>query len=202
MSTKAHILKVDTEIDQKIFSVMFDALLMGHDDWVHSVDWNTSSSNLEIVSASSDKSIMIWTPDTSTNVWTNKAQVGDVGGASLGFYNAIFGRDGRIIGQSYNGSIQFWDCVDGEYTPGIGISGHFGPVKGIEWDPSGMYLVSVSSDETARLIAPWKHDGVESWHEISRPQIHGYPLTCLAFYKSHAYISGADGKSCLIQKKS
>ena len=38
-------------------------------------------------------------------------------------------------------------------------SGHFGPVQDISWEPQGgRFLVSVSSDQTARLLAPWRRE--------------------------------------------
>lgn len=34
----------------------------------------------------------------------------------------------------------------------------------------------------------------ESWHEISRPQIHGYDMSCLAILNSYTFASGAEEK--------
>lgn len=33
-----------------------------------------------------------------------------------------------------------------------------------------------------------------TWHEISRPQIHGYDMQCLAMVGRYQYVSGADEK--------
>jgi elongator complex protein 2 len=65
------------------------------------------------------------------------------------------------------------------------------------WDKhSGRYLLSVSTDQTTRLHAEWKRNEVISWHEIGRPQIHGYEMKCLAFIGSNQqrFVSGADEK--------
>ena len=38
-------------------------------------------------------------------------------------------------------------------------SGHFGPVQDLSWEPNGgKFLLSVSSDQTTRLHAPWKQE--------------------------------------------
>lgn len=36
--------------------------------------------------------------------------------------------------------------------------------------------------------------GRETWHEISRPQIHGYDMQCLAMVGRFRFVSGADEK--------
>lgn len=191
LSTRAHKFKIDSESgENKLYHAQFDSLLMGHEDWVHSVDWKDGE-NLLLASASSDKSIMTWAQDAESKIWVNKKRMGDVGGSTLGFYNVKFVPNG-IVGHSYNGSLHIWDS-DGSNK--IGISGHFGAVKDIAWDSRGDYLVSTSLDETTRLWAPWKRDSErEQWHEISRPQIHGYPLMRIAFYGKHSYICAADEK--------
>lgn len=93
------------------------------------------------------------------------------------------------------------------------MSGHFDSVVDITWEPNdGHYLVSVSSDQTVRLHAMWKQsDQVikiywfsclvtmdtthqNSWYEISRPQIHGYDMHCVAMVTPFLYVSGAEEK--------
>lgn len=43
------------------------------------------------------------------------------------------------------------------------------------------YVVSTSHDQTTRVFAEWKRQGKVTWHEISRPQIHGYDINCVAY---------------------
>lgn len=64
---------------------------------------------------------------------------------------------------------------------------------------SNMYNNTKSSlDQTARLFAPWVRDiegnKVTSWHEMGRPQIHGYDLKCVSFVHDWQYVCGADEK--------
>jgi elongator complex protein 2 len=67
-------------------------------------------------------------------------------------------------------------------------------VKSIAWSRNGAYLLSTSSDQTTRLHAQWKRNGKRSWHEFSRPQIHGYDLNCIDTITDIQFISGADEK--------
>ncbi|XP_068849925.1 elongator complex protein 2 isoform X4 [Capricornis sumatraensis] len=83
-----------------------------------------------------------------------------------------------------------------EWTPEIVISGHFDGVQDLTWDPEGEFIITVGTDQTTRLFAPWKRKDQSqvTWHEIARPQIHGYDLKCLAMISRFQFVSGADEK--------
>ncbi len=80
------------------------------------------------------------------------------------------------------------------------LSGHYGPVQDISWEPTrGAYLLSVSSDQTTRAYAPYVEKGLEEsrdarWCEIGRPQIHGYNMQCVCTLNPALFVSGADEK--------
>lgn len=46
-----------------------------------------------------------------------------------------------------------------EWTPEIVISGHFDGVQDVLWDPEGEFIITVGTDQTTRLFAPWKRKG-------------------------------------------
>lgn len=55
-----------------------------------------------------------------------------------------------------------------------------------------------SLDQTTRLFGPWNRevDGqqVSTWHEMGRPQVHGYDIKCISFVHEWQFVSGADEK--------
>ncbi|KAJ2962988.1 hypothetical protein NQZ79_g1991 [Umbelopsis isabellina] len=218
LSTKAHLFDVYDKdaAAKKRYSIMFEALLMGHDDWVYSVCWERPIAvkdeqgqvkihqPMRILSASSDKSMMIWRPDPDTGVWINEVRVGEIGGNTLGFYGGLFGPDGKhIIAHGSNGSFHLWQNISSNedlnhWVPKVAISGHFGSVESLVWDPQSLFVVSASLDQTCRVFAPWNRkigdDKVSTWHEMGRSQIHGYDMQCVSFIDKWRYVSGADEK--------
>ena len=44
------------------------------------------------------------------------------------------------------------------------------------------------------MFGEWKNEGGRSWHEIARPQIHGYDLNAISALMDWKFVSGADEK--------
>jgi elongator complex protein 2 len=44
------------------------------------------------------------------------------------------------------------------------------------------------------LFGEWKRDGIQTWHEMARPQIHGYDLNAISTLHDWKFVSGADEK--------
>jgi elongator complex protein 2 len=51
-----------------------------------------------------------------------------------------------------------------------------------------------SLDQTTRMYGEWIRDGKRSWHEVARPQIHGYDLNAISNLNDWKFVSGADEK--------
>lgn len=178
------------------FSVGLDALLIGHSHWVQSVRWHGPTNS--IVSASMDKTVIVWARDPDEGVWLDRNRVGEIGGQALGFYGAVFSPDGAsLMGHSFNGSLHMWRRGDGApFVPVATVSGHTDKVVDVTWDPAGRYLVSASADETVRLWVP--SDASRSqWMELARPQIHGHALNAAAMLPvpEHVLVTGGDEKA-------
>jgi elongator complex protein 2 len=53
------------------------------------------------------------------------------------------------------------------------LTGHFAPVTDLDTSSRG-YVVTCSDDQTTRLWAKWLRN--DTWHEVARPQVHGYDI--------------------------
>ncbi|KAI1823174.1 WD40-repeat-containing domain protein [Xylaria intraflava] len=201
-SNKVHRLKAA----DKDFSITFEALLFGHDDWIYSAKWYFSSATegLQLLSTSADNTLAIWEADPSSGIWVANVRLGEISrekgattatGSTGGFWTGLWSPDGNSVTcLGRTGSWRVWDyrAEDGQWTPRIGISGHTRAVTGIAWAKNGDYLLSTSSDQTTRLHASWKENN--TWHEMARPQIHGYDLNCIDSLGGSRFVAGADEK--------
>ncbi|KAL0408903.1 UNVERIFIED_CONTAM: Elongator complex protein 2 [Sesamum radiatum] len=197
------------------YQVSLESLLVGHEDWVYSVEWQPpQSSSIDgiecyqpqsILSASMDKTMMIWQPEKTTGIWMNMVTVGELSHCALGFYGGHWSPSGNsILAHGYGGSFHLWKNVGTDFDdwkPQKVPSGHFASVSDISWAREGEYLLSVSHDQTSRVFSSWHdesslEDG-EAWHEIARPQVHGHDINCVAIIRgkgNHRFVSGADEK--------
>ncbi|XP_015227893.1 PREDICTED: elongator complex protein 2 [Cyprinodon variegatus] len=189
------------------FAVSLETVLAGHENWVYGVSWQPPvfkggewHQPVVLLSASMDKTMIIWAPEEGSGVWVEQVRVGEVGGNTLGFYGCQMSPDGSmILAHAFHGALHLW-CKDqdkqGGWRPAVVISGHFNAVQDLRWDPEGEFILSVGSDQTTRLFTPWRRQDSKqvTWHEISRPQIHGYDMQCLAMVGRFQFVSGADEK--------
>ncbi|KVI05393.1 WD40 repeat-containing protein [Cynara cardunculus var. scolymus] len=191
------------------YQVSLESLLIGHEDWVYSVEWqpsslvdNSSYQPQSILSASMDKTMMIWQPERTTGIWVNVVTVGELSHSALGFYGGHWSSNGdSILAHGYGGAFHLWKNEFDNWKPQKVPSGHFAAVTDIAWGRSGEYLMSVSHDQTTRIFASWLNEansnGDETWHEIARPQVHGHDINCLAIIQgkgNHRVVSGAEEK--------
>ncbi|CAI4210392.1 unnamed protein product [Parascedosporium putredinis] len=204
-SNKAHRLQVR----DKHFSITFEALLLGHEDWIYSVRWHLGPDGVsKLLSTSADNSLAIWEPDSVTGIWASTTRLGEISrdkgattatGSIGGFWIGLWRADGKsMVCLGRTGSWRRWDYSepDERWLPAIAVTGHTMAITGISWSKNGEYLLSTSSDQTTRLHAAWTAGGERhpTWHEMSRPQIHGYDLNCIDSLRDAEFVSGADEK--------
>lgn len=189
------------------YTVSFDALLLGHEDWVTSLTWVPSQASgfeseaARLVSTSMDNSLIVWEKDAERGSWSPALRVGDMGGNGL-LASAVWTIGSRLdlLALNFSGQLERWTQQQQStiFLPGLSLSGHCGAVTDVSWSPRGDYLLSVSLDQTARIWAPVLKSHDQLWSEISRAQVHGYDLNCASFLRGQShndrFVSGADEK--------
>jgi WD40 repeat protein len=169
-----------------------EAVLQGHEDWVMSVAWrpdaakafspdvregddgshapkSSESSQLSLLTASADRSLIHWTPVSEptaprgggvagpeSRVWMASESVGDAASSCLGFYGAMFdARARRVLAHAHGGALHAWRRAgskaaggDERWAPAPASAGHAGEVTSLSWDAAGRFLLSGSVDMT------------------------------------------------------
>lgn len=174
--------------------------------------------------------MILWSPsdagsslqDKSSSIWINRQRFGDVGGQRLGgFVGGVWAQKGKqALAWGWGGGWRRWSYTSSQHTKEElwtemgAISGHSGPVKGLDWSPNGNYLISVgylirpvrfpwsfsltsifSLDQTTRLHGATLSPTMDPvWHELGRPQVHGYDLLDVVFIDPLRFVSVADEK--------
>ncbi|XP_064091451.1 elongator complex protein 2-like isoform X2 [Macrobrachium nipponense] len=189
-------------------SVLLDSLLAGHEGLVSQVCWARSivkdgvqhqPYRLLSCSKTVDRAIIIWEPeegaDKGGGIWVEVARLGEVGGNMEGYFACQFSPDcAQVLGCSYQGALHMWENQNNSWEPCVVVGGHFKEVTDIAWDPQGRYLLSTSKDQTTRLHAPWRNSEETAWHEVGRPQVHGYDMACICSLGTFKFASGAEEK--------
>ncbi|KAG8442531.1 hypothetical protein GDO86_011361 [Hymenochirus boettgeri] len=162
------------------YAVTLETVLAGHENTVYAVHWQSSFCQdgsivqpMSLLSASMDKTMILWEPDEESGVWLEQVRVGEVGGNTLGFLGCQFSPDkSMILSHAFHGALHLWShssTKQNEWFPSVVISGHFNSVQGLRWDPEGEFVITVGADQTTRLFCPWKRKG-ESQEDTSLPE--------------------------------
>ncbi|KAI3402748.2 ELP2 [Candida oxycetoniae] len=198
----------------------FEALIMGHDDWISGLQWHPSykygndtlfvEKKLQLLTATADTALMIWEMDVNSGIWVCVSRLGEMSikgastatGATGGFWSCLWFTDQPnkyeyVLATGKTGSIRAYKSSllesDKYFTEVMGTTGAVGPVTDVRWSLGGDYFMATSLDQTTRLYAPWIAETV-TWHELARPQIHGYDMICCDNISSTKFVSGGDEK--------
>ncbi|XP_027197839.1 elongator complex protein 2 [Dermatophagoides pteronyssinus] len=182
--------------NEEYYSATLETVLAGHEGWVTNARWIIVENRIHLLTCSSDKMIILW-EQMDDSIWNEKYRFGEVGENALGFLSCSFIQSSQmIVGQSQNGAVHLWKKMNDQncWQSYPSITGHFKEVTDLTWEPDGEYFLSCSSDQTTRLHSSWNSSKITSWHEIARPQIHGYDLKSIAMVGRFRFVSGADEK--------
>ncbi|MCJ1367719.1 hypothetical protein MMC16_006853 [Acarospora aff. strigata] len=201
LSNKVHRLKADSVV----YSITFEALLLGHEDWIYTTSWRTHETQLQLLSASADNSLAIWQCDPASGVWICTTRLGEISaqkgsttatGSTGGFWLGLWSSEGQVVALGRTGGFRLWTYAKEQdrWLQDVAASGHVKEVTGLSWSKDGGYLLSTSSDQTTRLHAEWRMGNTRAWYEFARPQIHGYDINCIDTLGESRFVSGADEK--------
>lgn len=109
------------------WSIQLESVILGHDDWVLSAQWMPKVRSNDgkwvqmprLLTASMDKTMVVWAPDEQSGLWIEATRVGEVGGNHLGFFGGLYGAypfEG-ILALGYNGAFHLWRRVIDKNTP-------------------------------------------------------------------------------------
>ncbi|KAJ8316643.1 hypothetical protein KUTeg_005804 [Tegillarca granosa] len=166
---KGNTFKFNYNKEVVVFAVSLESVLHGHENWIYSIKWQPKLKTdtgyhqpMCLLSASMDKTMILWKPDPESGVWVEDVRVGEVGGNTLGLYGGMFSPDGTsIMAHGYQGAFHQWTFCQktNSWRPVVTVGGHFDEVQDLDWDKgSGQFVISVSTDQTSRLHAPWVKD--------------------------------------------
>ncbi|CEP62670.1 Elongator subunit ELP2 LALA0_S06e00980g [Lachancea lanzarotensis] len=188
-------------------AISFEALIIGHDDWISSVQWHENQ--LRLLASTADTAVMVWEPDEESGVWVCTSRLGELSskgastatGSAGGFWSCSWLiKDGEdyIVTNGKTGSWRMWKSdSSGLWDQQLAPTGPVKAVTDVAWAPNGRYLLLTSLDQTTRLIAKCtdrQSKSSDSWFEFSRPQIHGYDMVCVEPISNTKFVSGGDEK--------
>lgn len=146
ISTKAHVLAVDDGGARRRFNITLEALLVGHEAGLTNVNWSSGDSP-RLLSSASDNSLVIWSPTEGEHdrdgIWVPEHRFGAFGGRGLAFFGAVWApEDAAVIATGWTGGVERWVRRGEVWETSPGVTGHFGTVQSVAWDPAGDYLLS------------------------------------------------------------
>ncbi|KAL4402202.1 Elongator subunit Elp2 [Malassezia pachydermatis] len=203
------------------WALSLDALLLGHDAWVTDVRWCPTRAGTApravLLSSSVDNSVMMWSPhvlssdatsawcalsdpEAAQSMWLPMHRLGDVGSLSGGFLGARWHPSSAwhtpaVAAHDRQGALHVWQrSADKKWAPLWTVSGHAGAAQSVAWEPLGDYFLSTGLDRTTRLHGTWHNADTRTWHELARPQTHGYDMHDAAWLDRTTFVSAADEK--------
>lgn len=176
--------------DESIYNIALSSVLQHHSSSVSSVRIleNKDSqepdllNRLTLLTASFDFTVCLWKVDKDAGVWMVQTTLGEMSGNKHAFFGAEFLSSKSIFAFTFNGAFHRWDNEEDIWLNKPCVTGHFDEVPDLSWDSTRNYLATTSKDQTTRIYS--NCEKLDQWHEISRPQVHGYDINCVSFLKS------------------
>lgn len=129
-------------------SMSFCGVLKGHSDWVTSIACPSTPDSDVVVSASRDKSIMIWQLTRTTDNYAIPKK--SLHGHNHFIQDLTLSRDGQYaLTASWDSTLRLWDL--NECKTAARFVGHAGDVLSVSLSPDNRQIVSGSRDKTIKV---------------------------------------------------
>jgi elongator complex protein 2 len=140
------------------WTASLEALLSGHEDWVHAVQWRPAleeeaetslplhlppaprpRSTITLLSASHDRTAALWRREPRSGVWMGEAALGDAGATCFGYFGARWGPRGTaLVAHGHTGAMHMWrehgsGSSSAEWRPAAAGGGHVAAVVDLAW---------------------------------------------------------------------
>lgn len=167
----------------------------------------SSSTNSRLTSPS------LSTKEATSSLWLPSQRFGELGVAgagALGMFGALWSphwhhptAQQTILSHAWAGAVHLWahDQETRKWETQPAITGHGSAVKSARWSPEGDWFLTASLDRTARLFGEFVRSSsskdsslTRTWHELARPQTHGYDICSAAWLDDLSFASAADEK--------
>lgn len=165
--------------------------------------WAASSNRVSYPSlSSSEATSSLWVPSQRFG------ELGVAGAGALGMFGALWDplwnvvhSDQLILSHAWAGAVHLWSLTDNQWQSIPAITAHALGVQSARWASRGQWFLSSSLDRTVRLFGCHKrasHEELSSqistWHELARPQTHGYDVHDAAWLDDLSFVSAAEEK--------
>lgn len=143
--------------------------------------------------------------EATSSLWLPAQRFGELGVAgagALGMFGALWNPEWHsdpsrhlVASHAWAGAVHLWGFESNKWTSRPAITGHHLPVKSARWSPNGDWFLTASLDRTARLFGEHvRRSELTTWHELARPQTHGYDIMCASWLDNLSFASAADEK--------
>ena len=118
------------------YSITFEALLLGHEDWIYTSSWRRKDDKLQLLSTSEDNSLAIWEADPTSGIWVCITRLGEISsakgstsatGSAGGFWIGLWSPDGSsVVSLGRTGSWRRWTylALEDMWQQQVAITGH------------------------------------------------------------------------------
>ncbi|CAO1613491.1 unnamed protein product [Parajaminaea phylloscopi] len=173
--------------------------------------WTPSTGTTHFGSARRISFPSLSSSEATSSLWLPQQRFGELGVAgagALGMFGALWDplwntghSDQLILSHAWAGAVHLWSHTNTSWQSIPSITAHSLGVQSARWASQGQWFLTASLDRTARVFG--RHERPESahspssassWHELARPQTHGYQMRTAVWLDDLSFASASEEK--------